>query len=150
MPLRLKTPCRHPGCGRAVRGGYCDEHQGAKRQFDRGRGSAAQRGYDRQWERVADERRRMDFHLCQECLKHDRLTTSSTVDHIVPIYVRPDWRLEIDNAQVLCHTCHAAKTREDLRMYGGRTQRSFTSEQANNRSIAMKLTCPPRSNDGTG
>ena len=144
MPLRLKTRCRHPGCGRAVRGAYCDEHAKLSHDPVRGRGSAARRGYDRQWEHVAEERRRLDCHLCQECLKQQRVTMSSTVDHIIPIYVRPDWRLEIENTQVLCNRCHAVKTKEDIRRYGGRTQRSLTRAHIINRENAMRLTVPPR------
>jgi 5-methylcytosine-specific restriction enzyme A len=144
MPLRLKTRCRYPGCGVAVRGTYCDAHSIDTRAMDRGRGSAAHRGYDAAWGRVANARRRLDCHLCQECLKKDRVTMSSTVDHIIPIYVRTDWRLEIENTQVLCHRCHSVKTKEDIRRYGGRTQRSLSRAHIINREQAMRLIVPPR------
>src|SRR5688572_25745120 len=98
MPLKLKTVCCYPGCGRAVRSRYCEVHaRQAARQLTMRRGYAHQRGYDAHWERVASERRSLDGHLCQTCLKNNRVVMSSTVDHIVPIYVRPDWRLDIDN-----------------------------------------------------
>ena len=147
MPLRLKARCRHPGCGRAVRGAYCDEHQSTRLISDRGRGSATQRGYDKHWERVALERRRLDCYLCQACIKNNRVTMANLVDHIVPIHVRPDWRLEIGNTQVLCNACHTTKTNEDIRMYGGRTQRQLTTEQARNWIAAKQLTNAPRYND---
>src|SRR5262245_51217934 len=142
MPQRLKTRCRFPGCGRATHGRYCDEHTSAAAQMLAvRRGSAAQRGYDTQWERVAVQRRQMDCYLCQACLKRGMLTPSSIVDHIIPIDVRPDWRLEIGNTQVLCRTCHAVKTDEDKRKYGLRG--TMTSE----RGAAMRLERTPRDDD---
>ena len=55
------------------------------------RGTPAQRGYDRDWKRVARERREADSWLCQPCLSDGRITASNEVDHIIPIHVRPDW-----------------------------------------------------------
>src|SRR5688572_26493154 len=98
MSLRLKTRCRYPGCGTATRGRYCDEH--AAQQPAASRGPAAVRDYDRYWDRVTSVCRTLDCYLCQECLKLDRHTVSSIVDHIVPIDVRSEWRLEIGNTQV--------------------------------------------------
>jgi 5-methylcytosine-specific restriction endonuclease McrA len=106
------------------------------------RGSAAQRGYDRLWERVALLRRQMDCYLCQECHKRGVLTPSSIVDHIIPIDVRPDWRLEIGNTQVLCVGCHAVKTAEDKRRYG---LRGTMNER---RQAVLQLVRPPREGEG--
>ena len=145
MPLRLKTRCRYPGCGRAVRGAYCEQHAGTKRRMDRGRGSAKERGYDRDWERVAEMRRGLDAYICRSCFdKTGRIIIAKLVDHIIPIHVRPDWRLEIDNTQVLCNGCHTAKTNEDLRLFGGRTQRTLTREQIRNIEAARALVEAPR------
>ena len=55
---------------------------------------------------------------------------SSIVDHIIPIDVRPDWRLEIDNTQVLCNRCHAIKTATTYDRYGAY---EVTREQIANR-----------------
>lgn len=144
MPLRLKTRCRYPGCGRAVRGTYCEEHQFTQRVKDRGRGTAKDRGYDSQWERVASVRRRLDCYLCQSCRKNQRTVASKIVDHIIPIHVRPDWRLEIGNTQVLCNACHTTKTNNDLRTYGGRDPGRLTVEQQANRETARRLENPSR------
>ena len=136
MPLRLKKRCSAPGCIIPVRGRFCTEHA---RQAEARRGTARERGYDRAWEQVAALRRKLDHYLCQECLKHERLTESKLVDHIVPVHVRPDWRLALENTQVLCFTCHKHKSDDDARRYGSSTQRSLTSEQQSAREQVTQL-----------
>ena len=139
MPQRLKTLCRYPGCGRTTRNRYCDQHASwSWRNADANRGTPAQRGYDAAWAKVAALRRRLDFGLCQDCQKQNYLTLSKIVDHILPIYVRPDWRLELGNTQVLCGPCHRRKTSDDIRKYGHRTGR-LTPEQATNRQRANQI-----------
>ena len=147
MPMRMKTRCRHPGCPRLTRDRLCNEHRNSySRLSDARRGTASQRGYDRAWNEVAEARRRMDYELCQPCREEDRLTPSRIVDHIIPVHVRPDWRLIIGNAQVICSVCHQAKTTEDNKRYGSSTQEHLTSEQQVNRRQAMELSTPPRGN----
>jgi 5-methylcytosine-specific restriction protein A len=147
MPSRIPTRCSHPDCPATVRGQrFCDQHRGtASRWSDQRRGTAAERGYDHDWAQVADERRRLDDHLCQPCLNEQRLTASRTVDHIVPVHVRPDWRLEINNTQVLCDGCHRAKTNADTRRYGSSTAVVLHSDQQRARNAAWQLPAPPRS-----
>src|SRR4051812_770141 len=121
MPQRLKTLCRYPGCKTPTRTRYCEAHLAwAHRRTDERRGTAYDRGYDAAWFKVAALRRRLDYGLCQDCRAAGFLATSSTVDHILPIYVRPDWRLALDNTQVLCGPCHRRKTSADLKKYGHR------------------------------
>ncbi len=125
MPQAMKTPCRHPDCGVPCRGGYCAEHQRDWRMSDTRRATAAQPGYDQAWKQVAQQRRELDAYLCQVCLnEHQRLMPSKIVDHIIPVHVRPDWRLQLGNTQVICHTCHQRKTALDNAKYGSATQRN--------------------------
>src|SRR3954468_22396623 len=145
MPYLLRYRCRIQGCPRTTRGRYCEVHQPiAQRAFDQRRGSAEERGYDRAWKKVAQHRRNLDFYLCQDCLAHGRLITSNLVDHIIPIHVRPDWRLVIDNTQVLCTICHGRKSGEDLVRYGGRGRIELSFQQRQHRDEAMQLIRPPR------
>ena len=145
MPNLLKKRCAFRGCPRTTRHRFCDEHLPlARKVWDRQRGSTTERGYDGAWKRVAEERRTLDCGLCQECLKKELVRPSQLVDHIVPIHVRPDWRLEIGNTQVLCYDCHSMKTSEDMQRYGGRVRKNLTSEQYLNRLAAQKLTSATR------
>jgi 5-methylcytosine-specific restriction protein A len=145
MPFRLKIPCRVPGCPNLSHGTYCDAHRGPyTRLIDARRGTPAQRGYDASWAALANLRRQRDCGLCQECLKTNRLTASRIVDHLVPIHVRPDWRLVLGNTQVLCSSHHQQKTRTDTQTYGSSTQKTPTIKQQQNRTLAQQPRKPPR------
>ena len=145
MPEALKKRCGYRGCPNTTRGRYCDEHLPQARQYyDRRRGSTTERGYDADWKRVAELRRELDAYLCQMCIQEGLLRASPLVDHIIPIHVRPDWRLEIGNTQVLCFDCHTRKTSVDMQRYGGPANKNLTPVQIKNRHAAMMLTETPR------
>jgi|ERR1043166_1648456 5-methylcytosine-specific restriction endonuclease McrA len=79
---------------------------------------AHKRGYDHYWQKVRDERLRINP-FCQDCEQEGRLTWHRLiVDHTIPVHVRPDLRLAIDNTRTLCRPHHAKKTEEDLKKYG--------------------------------
>ena len=85
-----------------------------ERDATRWRGSARQRGYDRDWEKVAAWRLR-ESPLCRHCLIDGRVKPATQVDHITR-FRRPDGsiddelRLDPQNTQSLCDQCHAAKS----------------------------------------
>src|SRR5262245_30258930 len=78
--------------------------------------AAANLVYDAAWQRVAMQRRQTDA-LCQTCLAEGRVAAANDVDHIIPIHVRADWRLEFDNTQLLCRMHHRRKTAADVQRY---------------------------------
>ncbi|CAO3434275.1 HNH endonuclease [Azospirillum endophyticum] len=97
--------------------------QDRKRRFDETRGSARQRGYDRDWEKLRDtvviERGcRCEAAGCGTVVvlrkrEATALTPVAHVDHIESIADRPDLRLERSNLRVLCEPCHNARTARD-------------------------------------
>jgi 5-methylcytosine-specific restriction protein A len=88
-------------------------HGTASREYDKQRGSSAERGYDARWRAY-----RITFlqanPLCVECLKKSRTTAATVVDHIEPH--RGDTVLfwDTENHQAMCAGCHGAKTRAGL------------------------------------
>lgn len=63
MPTKPPSLCTYPGCQRlAQRGSRCPKHV-----YDKLRGSAARRGYDRQWRKTREVVIQRDGGLCQEC-----------------------------------------------------------------------------------
>lgn len=112
MPMKPKRPCRYPGCPNLCeKGVYCAEH--SEYSSDRMRGGAAQRGYNAEWR--TQRRRFLSAHpLCVECLKENRLTAATVVDHIIPH--RGDMKLFWDknNWQPLCAAHHNLKTGSGL------------------------------------
>jgi 5-methylcytosine-specific restriction endonuclease McrA len=66
-------------------------------------------GYDAAWERL----RSVHLHdnpLCAACLVWDGYVAAEHVDHIEPIRLAPDRRLDPSNLQSLCRPCHSRKT----------------------------------------
>lgn len=94
----------------------------SRREYDRGRGSAASRGYDATWRRL-----RAWFlarnPLCIECHAHGRTTAAKHVDHVVAI-AEGGGRLDPDNLQALCAACHSRKTATHDGAFGNRRQQS--------------------------
>ncbi|TWU03060.1 HNH endonuclease [Symmachiella macrocystis] len=119
MPAKLKTRCSHPGCPNTTRDRFCDDHnrEASHRWSDERRGTPAQRGYDERWRKV--RRIHIKRHpYCEDCLDDGVVNTRNLeVDHVIPIDVRPDLRLDLDNLRTRCRRHHKLKTDEDKRKY---------------------------------
>jgi 5-methylcytosine-specific restriction protein A len=129
MPARPKRPCSFPGCPNFVTSGYCEQHQqrrkycaetgckeivsagkycsnhGPKAKHDERRGSSSKRGYNKTWEKVR-KNYLARFPLCERCKEQGRITSAVLVHHIKPIRQGGE-RLNPDNLQALCVSCHA-------------------------------------------
>jgi len=110
MPWAPERPCTQQPCPRfAVARGRCREHAQQHEQQRRPvwitafYSSAA-------WQHLRTLKRVMNP-LCQDCEEAGRITPVESVDHVVPITVRPDLRLVLENLRSLCTACHDAKTR---------------------------------------
>ena len=49
-----------------------------------------------------------DNHLCQNCLRNNKITTANTVHHIQATSDNPDLSLDLTNLESLCRNCHDA------------------------------------------
>jgi 5-methylcytosine-specific restriction protein A len=91
----------------------------SRKRFDQMRGSSAQRGYDRDWQRLRGVVLREEP-VCRTC----RRALAQEVDHIVPIDQSPERRLDRSNLQALCKSCHSRKTAvEDSAFASGHSSR---------------------------
>lgn len=50
--------------------------------------------------------------LCAECMKQNRITTGTVVDHITPVKQGGEF-LNLNNLQTLCDKCHARKSGQE-------------------------------------
>ena len=72
------------------------------------------RGYDSVWTRYAKLYLKQNP-LCRMCEAEGRTELATLVDHIQPLRLRPDLRLDPENLQPLCRSCHAVKTAGETR-----------------------------------
>ncbi len=104
-------PCLAPRCKALVPRGAqrCLRHQLQHDQEDAAvRGSAADRGYDREW--AALSRAYLAGHpYCERHLRCGRRVRATLTDHKRPLREGGD-RLDWRNLEALCRSCHAEKT----------------------------------------
>lgn len=109
MPERMLRPCSTPGCPELTTQGKCEQHRRAEaKRHDNQRGTRKQRGYDETWLRL----RRLVLKqepLCRICLSQGKVVSAAEVDHITPI-AKGGARLDMENLQPLCKSCHSRKT----------------------------------------
>lgn len=114
MPRKAPTACRHIGCPALIdKPGYCDEHKRDAIGWrpDRERGNRHARGFGTGWDRKRLLILKRDCGLCQPCLKEQRVTAATQVDHIVPR--GEGGTSDEDNLQSICDKCHAVKTGQE-------------------------------------
>lgn len=116
MPSKPQHVCSHPGCQMLTDKTYCDEHQRLhRREDDKRRGSARNRGYSSRWDRYSKWYLRQPEHvLCR--LRLDGCTgLAECVDHIDPPNGPDDPRFwDAANHQPACIHCNSAKGRKKI------------------------------------
>lgn len=107
--MSVKPPriCR---CGRKVPSGeICVCQRARQAEYDKGRGTAAERGYDSKWRAL-----RLKFIKVNPiCCEHGCGRPTEEVDHIISVRERPDLRLAWKNLRPYCKSHHSARTARD-------------------------------------
>lgn len=114
MAMKPLRPCRHPGCGVLVSGGYCAAHQPPKKDRRSVEAQAWRWMYGTDvWERLRGDQLLAEP-FCRECGRRGVRRYATDVDHIRDH--KGDWALFTDpgNLESLCHSCHSRKTARDL------------------------------------
>jgi len=91
----------------ATKRGKCEDHQPEAWVSSKGK-TAEERGYGHKWKKIRKQALVRDGYLCQECLKNDRLTVATDVDHV--INKAQGGTDALSNLQCLCCPCHKIKT----------------------------------------
>jgi 5-methylcytosine-specific restriction protein A len=73
--------------------------------------SRHKRGYGSAWDKIRKLVLVRDKHLCQPCLRSNKPTAGSQVDHITP--KAKGGTDDMDNLETICDPCHKAKTARD-------------------------------------
>ena len=116
IPLDVKA-CESCDKGRELYGDAVNKNRQAyydKYKRDKG----AKRFYDsKTWKMLRINAIQRDKGLCQDCLDNKTITDIDEVDHIIPIKISWDKRMDIDNLRGLCSAHHRQKTRQDKIKY---------------------------------
>jgi 5-methylcytosine-specific restriction protein A len=82
----------------------------SRQRYDKARGSAAKRGYDAKWTKLAEFlKHQPEFAACIRCN-----TATDCVDHIVPLKGKDDpLRLDLSNLQPMCKACNRTKGKQE-------------------------------------
>lgn len=103
--------CATPGCPRLTEDTRCEQHTKAKRrESDRRRPSARERGYDAEWERTRQDFLR-SFPVCQD--PGGCLAPATDVDHIDGLGPKGPRGHDWSNLRSLCHPHHSQRTARD-------------------------------------
>lgn len=121
--MNIMKRCNRPGCNKYIdiTETYCNEHNDYKyKQYERNRTSTVEgreykRFYDsKDWRELRYQALLDAGFVCVMCGRNE----ATIGDHIVPTKVRWDLRLDRDNVQAVCVSCHNKKTASDKIKYG--------------------------------
>ena len=77
------------------------------KQYDKARGTAAERGYDKRWQRIRLMHLRHNP-LCYDCNTKCQVTAANEVHHIIAL--ADGGTHNTDNIMSLCKSCHSKRT----------------------------------------
>lgn len=104
--LSVMKYCRHNGCSNLINDGqYCNEHERRKPKPKRYYSKNASFYKTKAWVNLSAHVRVRDKLKCTNCGKFV-VGRDAQVDHILPIWLRPDLKLDMDNCRLVCAECH--------------------------------------------
>lgn len=115
MARKSRKVCTKGGCFELALQGekYCEEHrltdEEKAKDYNKRRGSAAQRGYDNAW-RKARKIFLAKNPFCVRCMLKRLVVPATVVDHIIPHKGNMKLFWDKSNWQALCKACHDKKT----------------------------------------
>jgi 5-methylcytosine-specific restriction enzyme A len=129
MPSKPLKPCSKVGCRELSTTKYCTNHtvqhtydrSSNDKQYDKTKRNQKSKAFYKsiEWQKVRTAALIRDRYLCQHCLKKKQITKAYIVDHITPVLVDWEQRLNINNLQSLCNPCHNSKTNDDKKIFKG-------------------------------
>ena len=104
MPMKSPHACNKSGCKEITNNRFCDAHQRQyDKQYEDRRGSAAERGYDGNWQKLRDAKLAQDP-LCERCMAKKEIKSADLVHHKDRNPQNRSW----ENLESLCNDCHEA------------------------------------------
>ncbi|WP_376716159.1 HNH endonuclease [Vagococcus lutrae] len=111
--------CNHAGCRALIPydTSYCDKHKKSRFETYNKHRWKTKKEYlqfynSKAWRQLSHVVKVETFNICERCGAEGTVS-----DHIIPTEVDWNKRLERENIQRLCDSCHAIKTHEDKRKY---------------------------------
>ena len=102
MPFKPLKPCSKPGCPKLTSTRFCPEHtKQVEAQYEQGRGSASERGYNARWHKVRMMKLNADP-LCERCHVKQIDIPAILVHH----KDRNQRNNLAENLESLCDECH--------------------------------------------
>jgi len=102
MPMKPPHQCNRPGCRALTRARFCPEHaRQAEQEYDRDRGTAAERGYTATWAKVRTLKLARNP-LCERCEAQGMDVAAVLVHH----RDRDPRHNADENLESLCDPCH--------------------------------------------
>ena len=117
MPRAAPSQCTYPNCPELTYiGSRCNKHRVVR---DSAKDTQYRKREDRaeltKFYQSLQWRKLRQYHitrnpLCTQCTKSGLTVVADVVDHIIEIRDDPTKRLDSENLQSLCHSCHNNKT----------------------------------------
>lgn len=109
--MSVKKKCLHATCRTLIpfTESYCDDHN-QHRRYNKERNKVDKKYVDfynsKKWKDKRYQRLLKDEFLCQMCLRNGYYRTGNIVHHIIEVKENWSKRLDINNLETLCTSCH--------------------------------------------